>query len=172
MFNTRPVVSRDMQNPLQPLLQPKGQNMSVLSRSFALGSAALALLISIPAVPAMAADVEITIRHVGSAAGRIMVALYADEDAYKAERRTMGSMLPATPGEVKAVFVGLPEGRYGIAVFHDIDGDEKLNTNLLGYPTEPFGFGNDAEVRFSRPAFGETAVSVSGAPTRTTVTLK
>jgi uncharacterized protein (DUF2141 family) len=164
MFNTRSGVSRNM----QPSLQPKDQNMSAFSRFSALSAAALALLVS---VPALAADVEITIRNVQSAAGRIMVALYVDEGAYKAERQTMGSMLPATPGEVKAVFVGLPEGRYGIAVFHDIDGDEKLNTNLLGYPTEPFGFGNDAEVRFSRPAFGETAVSVSGAPTRTTVTL-
>ena len=82
-----------------------------------------------------------------------MVALYADEAAYTAARQTMGSMLPATAGEVRAVFAGLPDGRYGIAVFHDIDGDEKLGTNLLGYPTEPFGFGNDAEVRFSRPAF-------------------
>ena len=61
-----------------------------------------------------------------------MVALYADEAAYTAQRQTMGSMLPATAGEVRAVFAGLPEGRYGIAVFHDIDGDEKLGTNLLG----------------------------------------
>jgi uncharacterized protein (DUF2141 family) len=154
---------------MQRSLQPKDQNMSTFSRFSVLGAAALALLVSLPA---QAADVEITIRNVHGAAGRIMVALYADEGAYKAERQTMGSMLPATPGEVKAVFVGLPEGRYGIAVFHDIDGDEKLNTNLLGYPTEPFGFGNDAEVRLSRPAFGETAITVSGAPTHATVTLK
>ena len=76
------------------------------------------------------------------------------------------------PARLRAVFVGVPEGRYGIAVFHDIDSDEKLGTNLLGYPTEPFGFGNDAEVRFSRPAFSATAIAVSDAPTRTVVTLK
>jgi uncharacterized protein (DUF2141 family) len=70
------------------------------------------------------------------------------------------------------VFAGLPDGRYGIAVFHDIDGDEKLGVNLLGYPTEPFGFGNDAEVRFSRPSFDAAAIAVSGASTRTVVTLK
>ena len=143
--------------------------MSVFSRNLILGAAALSLLAG---MPALAADAEITIRNVQSAEGRIMVALYADEAAYAAQRQTLGSMLPARTGEVRAVFAGLPDGRYGIAVFHDIDGDEKLGANLLGYPTEPFGFGNDAEVRFSRPAFGETAVSVSGAPTRTTVTLK
>jgi uncharacterized protein (DUF2141 family) len=165
MFNTAPAVSRDMQRSLQS----KDRNMSAFSRISVLGAAALVLLFS---VPVLAADVEITIRNVRSADGRIMVALYADEAAYTAERQTMGSMLPATAGEVRAVFAGLPEGRYGIAVFHDIDSDEKLGTNVLGYPTEPFGFGNDAEVRFSRPAFSATAIMVSGAATRTVVTLK
>lgn len=154
---------------MQRSLQPKDRNMSAFSRFSVLGAAALALLVS---APALAADVEITIRNVRSADGRIMVALYADEAAYTAQRQTMGSMLPAKAGEVRAVFVGVPEGRYGIAVFHDIDSDEKLGTNLLGYPTEPFGFGNDAEVRFSRPAFSATAIAVSDAPTRTAVTLK
>src|SRR4051812_20948458 len=109
--------------------------MSAFSPFSVLGAAALALLVS---APALAADIEIAIRNVRSVDGRVMVALYADESAYKAERQTMGSMLPATAGEMKAVFVGLPEGRYGIAVFHDIDGDEKLGANVLGYPTEPF----------------------------------
>jgi uncharacterized protein (DUF2141 family) len=165
MFNTAPDVSRDMQRSLQP----KDRNMPAFSPFSLLGAAALALLFS---VPVLAADVEITIRNVQSANGHIMVALYADESAYTAQRQTMGSMLPASAGEVRAVFVGLPEGRYGVAAFHDIDGDEKLGTNLLGYPTEPFGFGNDAEVRFSRPAFNATAIAVSGSPTSTTLTLK
>jgi uncharacterized protein (DUF2141 family) len=148
-------------------MQPKDRNMSVFSRTLILGAA----LSFLAGVPALAADVEITIRNVRSAEGRIMVALYADDDAYAAQRQTLGSMLPARTGEVRAVFAGLPDGRYGIAVFHDIDGDEKLGANLLGYPTEPFGFGNDAEVRFSRPAFDAAAIAVSGASTRTIVTL-
>jgi uncharacterized protein (DUF2141 family) len=153
---------------MQRSMQPKDRNMSAFSRFSFLGAAALALLVS---APALAADVEINIRNVRSADGRIMVALYADEAAYTAGRQTMGSMLPAKAGEVRAMFVGIPDGRYGIAVFHDIDSDEKLGTNLLGYPTDPFGFGNDAEVRFSRPAFSATAIAVSGAATRTAVTL-
>jgi uncharacterized protein (DUF2141 family) len=154
---------------MQRSMQPKDRNMPVFSRALILGAAALSLLAG---VPALAADVEITIRDVQGSDGRIMVALYADEAAYAAQRQTMGSMLPAATGEVRAVFAGLPDGRYGIAVFHDIDGDEKLAANLLGYPTEPFGFGNDAEVRFSRPSFDAAAITVSGASTRTIVTLK
>ena len=150
-------------------MQPKDLNMSVFSRTLILGTAALSFLAS---VPALAADVEITIRNVRSAEGRIMVALYADEAAYAAPRQTMGSMLPARTGEVRAVFAGLPDGRYGIAVFHDIDGDEKLGANLLGYPTEPFASATTRRSGSTRPAFDAAAIAVSGASTRTIVTLK
>src|SRR4051812_4000835 len=88
--------------------------MTVSSSLSALSAAVLALLVG---TPALAADIEIAIRNVRSAEGRIMIALYADQGAYEAQRQTAGSMLPATVGEVKAVFAGLPEGRYGIAVF-------------------------------------------------------
>ncbi|UEM20572.1 DUF2141 domain-containing protein [Skermanella mucosa] len=142
--------------------------LAVLLGAFAIGAA--------PA--ARAADIEITIRNVRDGQGHIMVALYADEAGYDARRQSAGCMLPAAGGagesgrEVKAVFVGLPEGRYGIAVYHDLDGDGKLGTNLLGIPTEPFGFGNDAPVRLSRPGFAETAVTLSAVPASTSVTLR
>jgi uncharacterized protein (DUF2141 family) len=91
MFNTASVVSRDMQRSMQP----KDRNMSPFSRFSALGAAALALLVS---APVLAADVEITIRNVRSADGRIMVALYADEAAYTAGRQTMGACCPPRRG--------------------------------------------------------------------------
>ena len=61
--------------------------------------------------------------------------------------------------------------RYAIAVYHDLDSDGQLARNLLNIPTEPFGFGNDAVVRFSQPGFEATATTVSGPLTRTSVTL-
>jgi uncharacterized protein (DUF2141 family) len=73
---------------------------------------------------------------------------------------------------MRTVFTDVPEGRYAIAAYHDLDDDAKLGRNLLGIPTEPFGFGNDAEVRFSQPGFEATSITVSGALTRTVVTLR
>jgi len=66
----------------------------------------------------------------------------------------------------------VPERRYAIAAYHDLDDDAKLGRNLLGIPTEPFGFGNDAEVRFRAPGFEATSITVSGGLTRTFVALR
>ena len=38
-------------------------------------------------------------------------------------------------------------GRYGIKMFHDVDGDGEMGTNIVGFPTEPFGFSNDAPIQ-------------------------
>lgn len=153
--------------------------MPRFTRAAALPLSVVLSAATIGAAPAArAADIEITVRNVRGAQGHVMVALYADEAAYAAGRQTAGCMLPAAAGTgeaggaVRAVFAGLPEGRYGIAVYHDLDGDGKLDTNLLGIPTEPFGFGNDAPVRLSRPGFAETAVTLSAEPVSTTVTLR
>ena len=70
------------------------------------------------------------------------------------------------------VFRDLAPGRYGIAAIHDINGNGKLDSNLLGVPTEPFGFGNDAKVNFAPPDFADMAVTVGAGTVETSVTLR
>jgi uncharacterized protein (DUF2141 family) len=51
------------------------------------------------------------------------------------------------------VFDDLPYGEYAIAVHHDEDGDGRVNTNLLGIPTEDMGVSNDAKGSFGPPKY-------------------
>lgn len=62
-------------------------------------------------------------------------------------------------------------GKYTMAVFHDINKDEKLNTNLVGIPTEPYGFSNNARGTFGPPSLKEQTFTVS-AETKMAITLK
>lgn len=55
----------------------------------------------------------------------------------------------------------LPAGRYAVAVFHDANGDGKLNTNLVGMPTEAYGFSNDARGVFGPPSLNDQLVTVN-----------
>ena len=57
-------------------------------------------------------------------------------------------------------FEGLKAGRYAVAMYHDVDGDESLDTNMLGIPREPYGFSNNAVGRFGPPSFDDAAVVV------------
>lgn len=57
--------------------------------------------------------------------------------------------------------VYLPAGSYGVIAFHDINGNEKLDTNMIGIPTEPYGFSNNARGLLSKPDHEETLVTLN-----------
>ena len=58
----------------------------------------------------------------------------------------------------------VPYGDYGIAVYHDQNGNAKKDSNLMGRPLEPNGFSNNARGRFG-PAKWDKAKFAVSAPT-------
>lgn len=126
---------------------------------------ALALLISLAtsALPALAADITVEILPLPSTKGTVMVSLFdrtADfpgagvyNQQIKASRQVAGQPL-------LLVFTQLPPGRYAIAAFQDQDGNGKLSTNLMGLPSELFGFSNNAKASFGPPNFDSAAFEV------------
>ena len=70
------------------------------------------------------------------------------------------SATPDSLGATKSVRhqCGLPAGRYVVKSFADENGNAKLDTNLLGLPTERYGFSNDARGRMGPPGFDAAAV--------------
>jgi uncharacterized protein (DUF2141 family) len=50
-------------------------------------------------------------------------------------------------------FGDLPFGEYAVRLFHDENGNEKLDANWMGIPKEPYGFSNDARGKFGRPSY-------------------
>jgi uncharacterized protein (DUF2141 family) len=131
---------------------------------------ALALLLA-AAAPAAAGELRATIRNVKPQQGKVMVGLYDGAAAYKAGRRFAGQELAATGGEVVATFHNLPEGAYALTVYQDVDGDGKLNRNILGIPTEPYGFSRDAAAGMGMPPFEALAVPVGAGAAATSATL-
>jgi uncharacterized protein (DUF2141 family) len=55
--------------------------------------------------------------------------------------------------EAVAVFEDVPHGEYAIKVFHDENGNQKLDTNFVGMPKEKFGFSNNVMGRFGPPSY-------------------
>ena len=121
---------------------------------------------------AAAAELRVTVRGVKSAEGDVKVALYATPKAFNERQRTFGASSPATPGEVVVVFRDLPPGRYGLAVLNDLNSNGEMDNNLLGFPQEPFGFGNDAKINLAPPAFADMTVTVGNGVTETVVNLR
>lgn len=70
----------------------------------------------------------------------------------------------ATPhGKVAlCIFNGVPEGVFGISGFHDENKNGKLDTNLVGYPTEEYCASNNARNTFSAPSFSDAKFKYKG----------
>lgn len=49
-------------------------------------------------------------------------------------------------GSIELVFEGLAPGDYAIRLMHDENGNGKLDQNLVGMPTEGYGFSNNPRV--------------------------
>jgi uncharacterized protein (DUF2141 family) len=121
---------------------------------------------------AAAAELRVTVRGVKSVEGDVKVGLYATPKAFDERRKTFGASSPARLGEVVVVFNDLPPGRYGLAVLNDLNSNGEMDNNLLGFPQEPFGFGNDAKINLAPPAFADMTVAVGNGVTETVVKLR
>jgi uncharacterized protein (DUF2141 family) len=55
----------------------------------------------------------------------------------------------------------VPPGKYGIAVIHDENVNQKLDRNFLGIPKEGFGFANNPRVLLSAPSFQAASTQVA-----------
>ena len=54
--------------------------------------------------------------------------------------------------------VTLPAGKpYAIAAYYDTNGNGRLDKNIFGAPTEPYGFSGNVRPRFSAPTFRQAA---------------
>ncbi|HYD44446.1 MAG TPA: DUF2141 domain-containing protein [Phenylobacterium sp.] len=60
-----------------------------------------------------------------------------------------------TAGAVQTCFWLPKAGTYGVAVYHDANGDKDFNRTLTGMPAEGFGFSNNVAPRFALPKFAE-----------------
>lgn len=128
--------------------------------------------LELAAVPRADADpkVRITVAGVAAPQGFMMVALH-DEKGWSGAPLARARVAVTA----KTVTLTLPApvpGRYGIKLFHDVNGDGKMDTNLMGFPTEPVGFSNDAPIRLGPPSFADAAFDVGPAGAAQTINLK
>lgn len=136
--------------------------------------AALASLacLAIHPLSAHAADLELTVQNIGSEQGSIMVAVYAGADQWlkkpvAAVRQPVASL---DGGKMTFVLKDLPEGELAISLFHDVNGNGRMDSNSMGIPMEPYAFSNDATAMFSAPKFEPASFKLPGIA-RMTITL-
>ena len=124
----------------------------------------IALLALLTAGTASATDLAVHIDNLGNSEGYVRVALHQRVDGveFPDEAGAVAATFSrAVAGSMRFLFTDLPPGDYAVAAFHDQNGDGELGTTVLGIPTEPYGFSNDARGFMGPASFENAAVTVS-----------
>lgn len=130
---------------------------SFLRRYGALAAYAVTFLASFGAV---AAELHLSVADGPATASTLYVALFDSAKGYAADEAVASQTAPMRGGTAEVVFRGLPEGRYALRMFADENGNAKLDTNLMGLPTERYGFSNDARGHRGAPGFEDAAMAI------------
>jgi uncharacterized protein (DUF2141 family) len=93
--------------------------------------------------------------------GRAALGVFDTKAAFlKVASRVDGRLIPIVGGRATVEFRDLKPGTYAVAVLHDENANNKLDFNMVGMPSEGYGFTNDAHSMFGPPSFEDAAMPV------------
>ena len=110
-----------------------------------------------------AGDVTATVTGLRSAKGQVLACLTSRPSAFPDCEEDPGAKAVTMPASepVELDFGPVPAGRYAIALFHDENGNGRLDKRLL-MPREGYGFSRNAPVVLGPPSFAKAAFAVDG----------
>jgi uncharacterized protein (DUF2141 family) len=95
--------------------------------------------------------------------GDVKVGLFNSAESFtgKTKDKFGGAIIKIQNKKAQYVFPNVPYGEYAIKLFHDENGNDEIDTNFLGIPTESYGFSNNAKALFGPPSFEKAKFIVS-----------
>lgn len=125
-----------------------------------------ALLFSLPAT---AATIDVHVTGTAGGKGNVNVAV-CDRERFLKQCAYTGSV-PARDGATVVTINGVPAGTWAVLAYQDENSNGELDRNLIGIPSENYGFSRDARGRFGPPSFDDAAMPIRGEAATATVRL-
>ncbi|MFK7890814.1 MAG: DUF2141 domain-containing protein [Granulosicoccus sp.] len=100
------------------------------------------------------AELTVTVSNIQISKGRVMLAIYDSKENFNGQI-LHAEKVQARKGEVTFRYPNLPTGEYAVMVFQDLNGSGKLDTDLLGRPTEPWGASMRDKPSFRAPTWSD-----------------
>ena len=92
--------------------------------------------------------------------GQLMIAIYDKASDFPKHDRGVYTIVKKVNSKTMKMDLSpylTLDKKYAIAVYHDINENNKLDINIFGAPTESYGFSNHARGFFSAPDFSEAS---------------
>lgn len=113
----------------------------------------------------------LTVRVVGLESDEGTVRIELDSaQSYGRDASVRLAELPIQNRTARWTLDDVPYGTYAVALYHDQNDNDELDTNFLGRPQEAYGFSNDARGTMGPPDFEEAAFTLDGDSLSLTVT--
>ncbi|MFN4080343.1 MAG: DUF2141 domain-containing protein [Saprospiraceae bacterium] len=97
--------------------------------------------------------------------GDIRVAIYDSRGSYMNEARMFRYFVLALDTRkdrvIELSLSDLPDGEYAFMCYQDKNRNGRLDRNVMGVPTEPYGFSRQARPKFRAPTWDEAKVQLS-----------
>ncbi|MBI1227481.1 MAG: DUF2141 domain-containing protein [Bacteroidetes bacterium] len=125
-----------------------------------------------PAEKEMEGRLFIRFEGIEKPTGTLRLALYDNPSEFmKEEKAVLYNFFVDKNGNLEATIENLPTGTYAFAVFLDENNNKKLDKNLVGVPTEPYGFSKDSPSKWRLPTWEEVKFEVREKPQTLNVNL-
>lgn len=106
-------------------------------------------------------DIAVEVLNVPVSEGKISVALYdKDKSFLKFGEVYASASSKAVKGITNVILQDIPKGTYAVALFHDKNGNDTLDTNWMGIPKEKVAFSNAKMKLFGPPSFQECSFNL------------
>ena len=107
---------------------------------------------------------RVDISNIKSDKGTIMIALFKGQAGFPKDGSKAIKKTKVTIKDKKAtiIFTDLPAGEYAFAILHDENGNNEMDSNMLGIPKEGYGFSTNYKPTMSAPAFDEADFKIEG----------
>ena len=100
-------------------------------------------------------NLTVNISGINEIKGKLFVYLYSQSDGFPTDFRKAVNHkeIKVNSKNIKIQFNNIKNGNYAISVYHDINSNNEIDTNLWGIPKEPVGVSNNVESNFGPPDF-------------------
>ena len=125
-----------------------------------------AMIVAVTSLPALAADLTLSVDNIRNDKGRVLVALFNSKKGFEASdvNAAYASFdVPARTKGAKLTMHDLPKGRYAIALFHDENANGDMDFSLTMMPKEGFGHSNNVGAEEDLTTFKQAAFEVKDA---------
>ena len=140
-----------------------------------LGVLALAgLVAAVPAAPALAGDVVITVTNLRSSKGVVRACMTTRENIFPKCIKDPSAHRTVVPAgeKIEIRFTGVKPGNYAIALLHDENDNGKADRAMGMMPKEGYGFSRDAPVKMAPPKFTDAVLAIGEGMQRVTIKMR